>query len=152
MFRQSSETEYGDRSEGGARFLFGLDGFEVHDTLDAEGVFHHFVLAAGEGEDEDEAAVYETDRETTYELMARYLAGLYEKEEYEMERSPAHDALLDVLELATARARTGDSEFTLDDLEDDEVNEDDFEEEFEDDDELDDVEEDAEGERGDERR
>jgi hypothetical protein len=60
--------------------------------------------------------VYETDRETMYELMARYLAGEYEKAEYEMERSPAHEALLDTLEIAAARARAGETEFSFDDL------------------------------------
>lgn len=33
-----------------------------------------------------------------------------------MERSPAHEALLDTLEIASARARSGESEFSFDDL------------------------------------
>lgn len=115
MFRQSSEDEYESGSEGGRRFLFGLDHFEFHDTLDAAGVMHHFVVEAGEGE--EGPAVYEADQPTMYEFMARYLAGEYEKEEYEMERSPAHEALLDLLELATAQARNGETGFSFEELE-----------------------------------
>jgi len=51
-----------------------------------------------------------------YEFMARYLAGEYEKSEYELERSPAQEALLDTLEIAAARARSGETEREFDDL------------------------------------
>lgn len=112
MFRLSSEEEYQEASEGGTRHLFALGYFEFHDTLDGEGRLRHFVLETG-----DDAGVFEAGREVMYEFMARYLAGLYEKEEYEMERSPAHEALLDNLELAAARARSGEADFSLDDLE-----------------------------------
>jgi hypothetical protein len=114
MFRLSSEDEHEERSQGGTRQLFSLAHFRFHDAMDGEGTLHHFVAetgASGEG-----GPVYETDRETMYELMARYLAGEYEKAEYEMERSPAHEALLDTLEIAAARARAGESEFSFDDL------------------------------------
>jgi hypothetical protein len=112
MFRLSSDDEYQQASEGGTRHLFALGHFEFHDTLDAEGELRHFVLETGE-----EAGIFEAGREAMYEFMARYLAGLYEKEEYDMERSPAHEALLDNLELAAARARSGETELSLDDLE-----------------------------------
>lgn len=72
---------------------------------------HHFVV---ESSDEEEGSrVFEVDSQTMYELMARFLAGEYEKREYRLERSPAHAALLNLLELATARARSGDSGFAL---------------------------------------
>jgi hypothetical protein len=51
-----------------------------------------------------------------YELVARYLAGEYEKDAYELEYSPGHHALLDLLEMAVARVRSGDSSFTVADL------------------------------------
>ena len=121
MFKQCTEDEYAQGSEGGTRYLFALDGFEFHDTMDEEGRLHHFVLESGE--DEEEPAIYEADQPTMYELMARYLAGEYEKEAYELERSPAHEALLDLLELATARSRSGDSGFSLDELEEGEYEE-----------------------------
>ncbi|MBV9773752.1 MAG: hypothetical protein JO040_07375, partial [Gemmatimonadetes bacterium] len=87
-----------------------------------------FVVEAGEAE-EDEPRVYETDPATMYEFMARYLAGEYEKEEYEMERSPAQEALLDALELATARARSGDTDFAFDDLDEGDYDDEPFEDE-----------------------
>jgi hypothetical protein len=121
MFRLSSEEEYQEGSEGGTRHLFALGHFEFHDTLDGAGRLRHFVLETG-----DDAGVFEAGREAMYEFMARYLAGLYEKVEYGMERSPAHEALLDNLELAAARARSGEADFSLDDLE-----EADFDEELE---------------------
>ncbi|HEX2187927.1 MAG TPA: hypothetical protein VHG51_03465 [Longimicrobiaceae bacterium] len=111
MFRERSGDEHERGSEGGKRHLFALAGFELHDALDAEGRMRHFVLEP-EGD-----RVYEADRATMYELMARFLAGEYEKVEYGLERSPAHEALLDLLEIATARARSGDGDFTLDELE-----------------------------------
>jgi hypothetical protein len=114
MFRLSSESEHETRSQGGTRYLFALGHYECHDTMDGEGELHHFVVDTGG--DGAESPVYETDRATMYELMARYLAGEYEKREYEMERSPAHEALLDTLEIAAARARAGESEFSFDDL------------------------------------
>lgn len=118
MFRKSPDGDYQDLSEGGVRHLFRLGPFEFHDTLDADGTFHHFVLEGAPGEDDaEERPAYEVDQETMYELMARFLAGEYEKAEYRMERSPGHDALLDLLEMATARARAGETEFSFDDLE-----------------------------------
>lgn len=116
MFRERSGDEYERGSEGGRRHLFALAGFTFQDTLDGEGRMRHFVLEA-ERDGEEGARSYEADRPTMYELMARYLAGEYEKAEYGMERSPAHEALLDLLEIATARARSGDGDFTLDALE-----------------------------------
>lgn len=135
MFRLSSEDEYGTRSEGGRRYLFGLHRFEFHDTLDEEGAMHQFVVE--EGEDGADPAVYATDPPTMYEFMARYLAGEYEKVEYEMERSPAHDALLDILELATAQARNGDTGFSFEELEEAGYGDEDagYEDEMEEDDE-----------------
>ncbi|HEV2149610.1 MAG TPA: hypothetical protein VGR37_19575 [Longimicrobiaceae bacterium] len=115
MFRKSSEAEYQENAVGGIRHLFQLGPFEFHDTLDAEDRFRHFVREAPAGDEEE--AVYEVDRESMYEFMARYLAGEYEKTEYDMERSPGHDALLDLLELAAARARSGETEFSLEELE-----------------------------------
>jgi hypothetical protein len=114
MFRKSSEDEHEQKSQGGTRYLFALGHFECHDAMDGEGELHHFVVETGGATTDD--PVYETDRVTMYELMARYLAGEYEKREYEMERSPAHEALLDMLEIAAARARAGESEFSFDDL------------------------------------
>lgn len=119
MLRERSEEEYEAASEGGVRQLFTLGPYQFRDTLDGEDGFHHFVLEPGAGG--VEGAVYETDGDTMYELMARYLAGEYEKEAYRMERSPGHQALLDLLELATARARSGETDFSLEDLERGEV-------------------------------
>jgi len=127
MFRTTPIAEYDDRCEAGVRPLFALGPYDFHDSMDGEGEVHHFVVEPGES-DEDEPLVYEVDLATLYELMARYLAGEYEKAEYGMERSPAHDALLDLLELATARARSGDSDFTLDALEDVEYDDEEVEE------------------------
>lgn len=116
MFRTSSDEQYEEESEGGVRNLFRLGPFEFHDTLDDEGSFHHFVLEAP-ADEEAGTQRYEIDTESMYELMARFLAGEYEKAEYGLERSPGHDALLDLLELATARARAGGGDFSLEDLE-----------------------------------
>lgn len=124
MFRRSSGDEYASSSQGGRRYLFGIARYEFHDTLDEQGRMHQFVV---EGDEEDEPAVYETDPPTMYEFMARYLAGEYEKEEYEMERSPAQEALLDALELATARARSGDTGFVFDDLDEGDYDDEPFE-------------------------
>lgn len=109
MFRLRSDDEYAAGAEGGVRNLFSLGPYEFHDTIDSEGIMHHFIVEPG---DEDGPGVYEIDQPTMYEFMARYLAGLYEMEEYELEHSPGHDELLDVLEMATARARAGESGFT----------------------------------------
>jgi hypothetical protein len=122
MFRKSPDGDYEDLSENGVRHLFRLGPYVFHDTLDEDGKFHHFILEGDAGEDgEGERTAYEVDSETMRELMARYLAGEYEKAEYEMERSPGHDALLDQLELATARARAGETEFTFEDLDHEET-------------------------------
>lgn len=117
MFRKSPDGDYDDLSENGVRHLFRLGPYVFHDTLDEDGTFHHFLLE-GEG---DSRMAYEVDSETMRELMARYLAGEYEKVEYELERSPGHDALLDQLEIATARARAGETEFTFEDLDHEET-------------------------------
>lgn len=113
MFRKSADGAYETDSTGGVRHLFRLGPYEFHDTLDDDGSFHHYVLETTQGD----GAAYEVDRETMYEFMARFLGGEYEKAEYKMERSPGHDALLDVLEMATARARAGETEFSLEDME-----------------------------------
>jgi hypothetical protein len=112
MFKQSGEGEYEANAESGVRHLFRLAHYEFQDTLDGEGVFHHHVIETAD----DDTVAYEAGRELMYEFMARYLAGVYEKEEYEMDRSPGHEALLDVLELATARARAGETDFSVDEL------------------------------------
>jgi hypothetical protein len=122
MFRKSPDGDYADLSENGVRHLFRLGPYEFHDTLDEDGTFHHFLLEGEDpGDGEDERTAYEVDSETMRELMARYLAGEYEKVEYELERSPGHDALLDQLEIATARARAGETEFTFEDLDHEET-------------------------------
>jgi hypothetical protein len=125
MFRQSSGTDSEGTSEGGIRHLFTLDHFEFLDSLDEGDRLHHFVV---EHHEEETADVYETDQATMYEFMARYLAGEYEKREFELQHSPAHGALLDALEMAMARARAGETEFSLDELEEIDF---DFEEESE---------------------
>jgi hypothetical protein len=109
MFRRCSEPEYEELSEGGVRYLFQMDHLSFRDTLDGEGFLHFFVV-----EEADEPQFYESDQEVMYELMARFLAGEFEKAHYEMERSPTHAALMDVLELASARARAGDASFSFD--------------------------------------
>lgn len=109
MFRLSTEAEHEELSEGGTRYLFRLDHFEFRDTLDGHGYLRFFVVEQGE----PAPSYYETDQEAMYEFMARYLAGLFEKTHYEMERSPTHAALMDVMELATARARSGDPGFSF---------------------------------------
>lgn len=114
MFRHCPEPEYDELSEGGTRYLFRLDHFEFRDTLDGEGFLHFFVTENAA----DETIAYETDQASMYEFMARYLAGAYEKDHYQMERSPTHAALLDVMEIATARARSGDPGFSFDHAED----------------------------------
>ena len=119
MFRKSPDDDYEHLSEGGVRHLFRLGPYEFHDTLDEDGVFHHFVLEAARGG--EEARAYEVDTEIMYEMMARFLAGEYEKAEYRLERSPGHEALLDLLEIATARARAGDDDFSLEELEHEET-------------------------------
>jgi len=114
MFQMISADESDKKSEGGTRPLFTLGHFEFRDALDGEGGLHHFVLESSETA--EEPAVYETNRATMYEFMARYLAGEYEKREYELERSPAQEALLDTLEIAAARARSGEIDWEFDDL------------------------------------
>jgi hypothetical protein len=133
MFRRCSDDEFDERSSAGTRPLFRVGSFVFQDTMDGEGGLHHMVI-----EKDDEAAAYEMDQPTMYEMVARYLAGEYEKEAYELEHSPAHHALLDLLEMAAARARSGECEFTIADL--DGSSED--IEDFGDEDELDDREED----------
>lgn len=110
MFRQCTVDDHQTRAEGGIRHLFTLGPYQFQDTMDGEGRLHHFILepsAGGVG-----PQIYEVDRETMYEFMARFLAGQYEMEEYGLEHSPGHDELLDVLEIASARARGGESEFS----------------------------------------
>jgi hypothetical protein len=115
MFRQSSDAEFQGRAEGGTRHLFRIDSFEFFDVIDDEGVLHHFVL---EHIEDDETAAYEVDRHTMYEFMARYMAGEFEKRQYNLSISPTHQALLDALEMALAGARSGETDFTFDDLDD----------------------------------
>jgi len=110
MLRQRSEGEYEVGSEGGVRHLFKLGQYEFQDTLDADEGMHHFIR--GGAAQVADALAYEVDRDTMYEFMARFLAGRFELEEYGMEQSPSHLALLDMLEIATARARAGVSDFS----------------------------------------
>lgn len=109
MFRLRSEENYQEGSEGGVRNLFSLGPYEFHDTMGREGELHHYIVepAADEG-----PGIYEVDRQTMYEFMARFLAGHYELKEYHLEHSRGHDELLDVLEMVTARARAGESGFS----------------------------------------
>lgn len=173
MFRERSDALYRSSSEAGDRQLFTLGQYRFHDTLDGDGALHHFVTDTAESE--VGPGHYEMDRVTMYEFMARYLAGEYEMEAYSLDHSPGHDDLLDVLEIATARARAGETDFSwdefdpaetevLDDVddegegegegeeddEDDEYDEDEDEDEYddEDDDEDEQDEEDDEGENG----
>ncbi|HEX8359229.1 MAG TPA: hypothetical protein VF613_03950 [Longimicrobium sp.] len=114
MFRHTSEEEYEQACEAGTRHLFALGHFEFRDGLDGEGELHHFVIDSSEKE---APGIFEADQLAMYEFMARFLAGEYEKRQYHLERSPAQEALLDNLEIAAARARSGESEFFFDDLE-----------------------------------
>lgn len=114
MFRAISEEEWEAKSEGGTRHLFKLGHFEFRDSLSADGDLLHFV--SDFGDTEEGSVTFEVDQFTMYEFMARYLAGEYEKREYDLERSPAQDALLDTLEIAAARARSGDTDFEFEDL------------------------------------
>lgn len=114
MFQPLSHDEADQKSEGGTRPLFTLGHYEFRDSLDGDGNLHHFVLDSSETT--DEPTVYETNRRTMYEFMARYLAGEYEKSEYDLERSPAQEALLDTLEIAAARARSGETDWEFEDL------------------------------------
>ena len=110
MLRACPEDEYLAHSSGGVRRLCRLGQYQLTDGMDDEGRMRHFVLDGREEGASPDA--YEVDRETMYELVARYLAGTLELSEYGMERSPGHDALLDMLEIATARARSGETEFS----------------------------------------
>jgi hypothetical protein len=114
MFRLRDVEAYETGSEAGVRHLFRVGSYEFQDTLDEDETFHRFILDSSN--EEAGLAVYEVDTETMYEFMARYLAGVYEKAEYGMEQSPGHAALLDLLEIATARARAGETEFNLDEI------------------------------------
>jgi hypothetical protein len=115
MFRQRSGDEHETSSEAGVRHLFALGPYQFRDTIDGEGRLHHFIRESSAGGAEPQ--IYEVDRETMYEFMARFLAGQYEMEEYGLEHSPGHDELLDVLEIASARARGGESEFSWEEFE-----------------------------------
>ncbi len=114
MFRERSPEEYEQLASAGVRHLFSLGDFRFHDTMDGEGTRHHFVTESN-GEEPEEHH-YEMDTPVTYEFMARFLAGEHELHEYEMDRSPAHDELLDILEIITARARAGESDFSWDEF------------------------------------
>lgn len=114
MFQRIPADQSDAKAEGGTRHLFTLGHFQFRDSLDGQGELHHFVLDSSEAD--GGAAVFEADQLTMYEFMARYLAGEYEKREYGLERSPAQDALLDTLEIAAARARSGDVDFAFEDL------------------------------------
>jgi hypothetical protein len=111
MFRLCSDEEFDEQSSAGTRPLFRVGSFVFQDTMDGDGHLHHMVI-----EQDEDAAAYALDGATMYELVARYLAGEYEKEAYELDHSPAHHALLDLLEQAAARARSGDSDFSVADL------------------------------------
>ena len=111
MFRPLTDDAYEAISSAGTRPLCTVGPFVFQDALDEAGALHHVVLEHGE-----EDAAYKADQATMYELLARYLAGEYEKEAYELDQSPAHHTLLDLLELAGARARSGDTEFSLSEL------------------------------------
>lgn len=110
MLRFRPREEYETHAEGGVRHLFRLGQYEFHDTIDGDEHHHHYVVEADTGGEDPPA--YEVDRETMYEFMARFLAGTYELDEYDLEQSPGHNAMLDVLEIATARARAGETEFS----------------------------------------
>ena len=112
MFRLINEEVYEQASSAGTRPLFTVGHFVFEDAMDGEGRLHHVVVEHGEDED----FVYEADQPVMYELVARYLAGEYEKDAYELDHSPGHHALLDLLELATARARSGETDFDLAEL------------------------------------
>lgn len=114
MFRPITDDAYDTLSSAGARPLCTVGAFVFEDTMDEAGALHHVILEQGDSDEGPTA--YEADQPTMYELLARYLAGEYEKTAYELEQSPAHHALLDLLELAAARARSGDTDFTLSEL------------------------------------
>jgi hypothetical protein len=114
MFRERNPGQYEEAAQAGVRHLFSLGEFVFQDAMDAEGTLSHFVCAS---EDESGGTSYfEIDLPVVYEFMARYLAGEYELREFEMEHSPAHDELLDVLEILTARARAGETDFSWDEF------------------------------------
>ncbi|CAN5702557.1 hypothetical protein BH23GEM6_BH23GEM6_19000 [soil metagenome] len=114
MFRERSMEEYERDSESGVRDLFTLSHYQFQDTIDADGVRHHFVSESVGGD--GETHLFEMDTPAIYEFMARFLAGEHEVREYRMERSPAHDELLDILEIVTARARAGEHDFSWDEF------------------------------------
>jgi hypothetical protein len=114
MFRERSAGQYDDAAEAGVRHLFSLGEYVFQDTQDAEGVLRHFVSSTSD--DSGNTSFFEMDTPVVYEFMARFLAGEYELREFEMEHSPAHDELLDILEILTARARAGEAEFSWDEF------------------------------------
>jgi hypothetical protein len=118
MFRQISDSDFEEMSAGGVRHLARIDHFRLQDVLDDGGELRHCLLELNE--EGEEQAAFLADQPTMYEFLARYLAGEWEKREYRLTRSPAHDTLLDMLEMATARARAGDTDFVVDDLVEDE--------------------------------
>jgi hypothetical protein len=114
MFRERTAEEYEQLAAAGVRHLFSLGDYTFHDTIDDDGIHHHFVSDSnGEGTEEHH---YEMDTPVTYEFMARFLAGEHEMREYDLERSPAHEELLDILEILTARARAGEHDFSWDEF------------------------------------
>jgi len=114
MFRTRSAEEYERCSEAGVRDLFALSHYQFQDTMDADGARHHFVSESAD--EEGDTHFFEMDTPAIYEFMARFLAGEHELREYRMERSPAHDELLDILEIVTARARAGENHFSWDEF------------------------------------
>jgi hypothetical protein len=114
MMKWRSLEQYQADAVTGTRHLFRLGQYGFEDTLDAEDNFHHYILDGAASDAETHA--YQVDRDSMYEFMARFLAGLYELEEYDLDHSPSHNALLDVLEIATARARAGETEFSWEDF------------------------------------
>jgi hypothetical protein len=112
MFRLISDEDYERDASAGTRPLFAVGHFVFQDGMDGDGRLHHLVVEHGEEED----LFFEADQAVMYELVARYLAGEYEKAAYDLAFSPGHHALLDLLELATARARAGETDFDLAEL------------------------------------
>jgi len=122
MFRHTTQDDLETAAAVGTRQLFALGEFRFIDTLDDDGMIHQFVLESVEpGETPD---VYRTDRETMYEMMARFLSGEQEKRDSGSDESITHGTLLEVLGIARTWARSGKTDFAFIDL-------DDFEMEFE---------------------
>jgi hypothetical protein len=114
MFREREAGQYEEAAEAGIRHLFSLGEYVFQDAMDGDGVLRHFVCATPD--ESGRTSFFEMDTPVVYEFMARFLAGEYELRELEVEHSPAHDELLDVLEILTARARAGETDFSWDEF------------------------------------